>query len=81
MSWFGLAFTLAGYLSAHSQGEAKSAAGEKWTALKAQTDFIIDQLDELKLCLEVENDIYKLAAGTILFCCAALRHLKKKNRG
>ena len=44
-----------------------------------QTDFIIDQLDELKLCLEVDSDIYKLAARIFFCCCAALCHLKKKN--
>lgn len=81
MSWFGLAFTLAGYLSYHCQMEAKSSAGEKWSSLRSETDFIIDQLDELKLCLEVDNDMYKIAAGTLLYCCAAVRLLKKKNRG
>lgn len=81
MSWFGLAFTLAGYLSYHCQAEAKSAAGEKWSSLRSETDFIIDQLDELKLCLEVDNDMFKIAAGTLLYCCAAVRLLKKKNRG
>lgn len=81
MSWFGLAFTLAGYLSHHCQMEAKSPAGERWSSLRSETDFIIDQLDELKLCLEVDNDMYKIAAGTLLYCCAAVRLLKKKNRG
>jgi hypothetical protein len=46
-----------------------------------QSDHIIDQLDELKLCLEVDNDIYKLAVGTLLYCCAAIRHMKEKKRG
>lgn len=81
MSWFGLAFTLAGYLSYHCQAEAKSSAGEKWSSLRSETDFIIDQLDELKICLEVDNDMFKIAAGTLLYCCAAVRLLKKKNRG
>lgn len=81
MSWFGLAFTLAGYLSSYCQGEARSGARDKWLSFKAQTDFIAEQLDELKLCLEVDNDIYKLAAGTLLYCCAVIRHMKSKNRG
>jgi hypothetical protein len=89
MSWFGLAFTLAGYLSSYCQGEevarsaaaAAAAAGDKWLSLKAQTDFIADQLDELKLCLQVDNDIFKLAAGTLLYCCTVIRHAKSKNRG
>jgi hypothetical protein len=81
MSWFGLAFTLAGYLSSYCQGEARSGAKDKWLSFKAQTDFIAEQLDELKLCLEVDNDIYKLAAGTLLYCCAVIRHMKSKNRG
>jgi hypothetical protein len=81
MSWFGLAFTLAGYLSSYCQGEVRSGARDKWLSFKAQTDFIAEQLDELKLCLEVDNDIYKLAAGTLLYCCAVIRHMKSKNRG
>jgi hypothetical protein len=88
MSWFGLAFTLAGYLSSYCRGEevarsaaAAAAAGDKWLRLKAQTDFIADQLDELKLCLQVDNDIFKLAAGTLLYCCTVIRHAKSKNRG
>jgi hypothetical protein len=82
MSWFGLAFTLAGYVSAYCAAEAKtSTGGKKWSSLMTQSDHIIDQLDELKLCLEVDNDIYKLAAGTLLYCCAAIRHMKEKKRG
>jgi hypothetical protein len=42
---------------------------------------VTDQLDDLKLCLEVDNDMFKIAVGTLLYCCAAVRLLKKKNRG
>ena len=76
MSWFGLAFTLAGFLRSQCKEEVRRAEGNQWAALKSKADLIIDQLDELKPCLAFNSDIYKLAAGTLLYCCAVVRHLE-----
>jgi len=81
LSWFGLAFILAGFLSSHCGEEEEDPhelVSTHWHALKAQTDSIIDQLDELNLCLETDSNIYKLVAGTLLYCCAVIRHLEQK---
>lgn len=74
MNWFGLAFTVAGFLRSQCKEEVRHA--NQWAALKSKADVIIDQLDELKPCLALNSDIYKLAAGTLLYCCAVVRHLE-----
>jgi hypothetical protein len=81
LSWFELAFTLAGYLSTHcgeGEGPTHQKTGNKWAAIKTKSDVILDQLDELKSCLEADSDIYKLAAGTLVYCCSVIQHLEKR---
>jgi hypothetical protein len=81
MSQFRLAFMLASYLSLYCQGEEKWNARDKWLNFKAETYFIVEQLDELKLCLKVDNNIYKFLVGILLCCCVVIRHMKSKNWG
>jgi len=59
---------LTNYLSLYCQGEEKLNARDKWLSFKAETNFIIEQLDELKLCLGVDNNIYKFPTSILLYC-------------
>jgi hypothetical protein len=56
---------LTSYLSLYCHGEEKSSVRDKWLNFKAETDFIVEQLDELKLCLKVDNNIYKFLVGIL----------------
>lgn len=76
LSWFGLAFKLVGYITTRSHNV--TYCHEKVEALQQQVDYIGDQIDELKLCLETDSDIFKIAAGTLLFTFAAIRHIEQK---
>ncbi|KAG6552854.1 hypothetical protein Mapa_005509 [Marchantia paleacea] len=76
LSWFGLAFKLVGYITTRSHSVAY--CHEKIETLQQQVDYIGDQIDELKLCLETDSDIFKIAAGTILYTFAAIRHIEQK---
>jgi hypothetical protein len=104
LSWFGLAFLLAAFLSSHCREEEEDEEDEEeegsidhrhprhhqrqlggvrkhhWNDLRAQSDFIIEQLDELNLCLESDSNIYKLVAATLLYCCSVIRHLEQQPR-
>ncbi|XP_024397252.1 uncharacterized protein [Physcomitrium patens] len=81
ISWFELALTLAGFLSSHCiEEEGLVDKKSKWALLKSKSDCIFEQLDELKTNLESDSDIYKLAAGTLVYCCSVVRHLEQKSQ-
>ena len=81
ISWFSLSFTLAGFLSSHCTQEKESLADiNKWALLKSKSDCIFEQLDDLKSNLESDSDIYKLAAGTLIYCCSVVLHSELKSQ-
>lgn len=76
LTWFGLAFKLVGYITARSK--KVSFNREKAVILQHQIEYIGDQIDELKLTLEMYSDIFKIAAGTLLYTVAVIEYVERK---
>ncbi|CAM6104349.1 unnamed protein product [Calypogeia fissa] len=76
LTWFGLAFKLVGYITARSN--TVSWNKDKAVIFQQQVEYIGEQIDELKLSLEMDSDIFKIAAGTLLYTVAVIEYVERK---
>nr|QFS19073.1 putative leucine-rich repeat-containing protein TAO1 [Apopellia endiviifolia (species B)] len=76
LTWFGLGFKMVGYILTMSYNIPHSR--DKVMTLQQQVEYIGDQIDELKLSLETDSDIFKIAAGTLLYAIAVIKHIEHK---
>ncbi|KAH8966401.1 hypothetical protein BDL97_03G023600 [Sphagnum fallax] len=67
--------------SASSASSSWSENNKYMSSMKVHVDLVLDQVEELKLCLESDSHIYKLVASTLLYCCSVVRHLEKRSDG
>lgn len=76
LSWFGLTLKMVGCIVKWPNSILYNE--DKILALQQQVEYIGDQIDELKLSLETDSDIFKIAAGTLLYTVAVIKNIERK---
>lgn len=79
LSWFALALKLSAYISSRiDHVERLDHEEDKWAVLATQTEHVGKQIQELRLFLPNDNEIFRIASGTLLYCAAVIKYLERR---